>query len=575
MDGKKFIVGIAVVTLLFFGGYYVVDILEDKIVVSLPSDVCDSATLRVTKDDFTFKCGNRIAFQADTLTHYYKTYGLDEWVRNNRFVGRNKKDIALELVDFGDYFEIIRTTRYRKGRQSVADGVLSEMYTFTKDKIKVSYNYEVNNKALHRVSMRIKKQYRSFLDGSDPGGMEGILINNILSYEGYGDLLIDPTVTLNSPATANTTVFEGDSIVMNCSAQGDGNYSAPTNGTQTHNITNITLIWSANGSDISNGTTSFSALPFNVSVYITRVVPHQLSSDTSTTNFTWTCYACAINGSSDANCTRGANNSIFPYYRPHPINITSPKNDVPRNVSDLNILNGTDWRINDTYPLFVNETNSGEIIINWSYPSTRISPDGRNVTYNLSYFGTTNPTRMYSNFVFNASNATTFALWNVSNLPPDDYYVTVVACGAINTTNGTLCVNDTTTIPVEVFDYTYNFSSSSVNGIRFSPQPSLINGAALGQSDTEGLIAITFLGYSYPDGVVNVTLNYTNYETSCLDITANVVNDVSTGYSLINSSKVTILNVTDAATKYIWLWGTKDTCGTTTTNFLLSAEVLD
>ena len=561
MEGKKFIVGVFIGTIMLLGGLFFAEVFEDKIVVTLPSDVCSEATLRVTKDDWTLKCGRRIAFQADTIVEYYKTYGVDEWVRNNRFVGRNKKDITLELIDYGSSFDVVKSTRYRKGRQSIADGNMEEIITFSKDKIKLSWNYEVQNKALHKISMRVKKQYNSQLDGFDINGHTGILINNVLSYQGYGDLYIDPTVTLSYPVTLNDTYREGDTIPFNCSAVGNGDFADSS-----YNLTNVTFSWTGNGSWITNGTTLVPGFPNASSISFSRVLPHKLSDvDGFTQNVTWGCEWCAVNTTGAVNCTASGNNSFLPYYKPHAVNISSPFMD-----NNLNLLNGTGWGMcgANLYQSYCNASEEGlGIYIYWTHPGI---PDNRNVSYNLSYVGTTTTTRSYANFIFPDTNASNWALFNVTNLPVDDYYVTLHACNSHNDT--LLCVNDTMTTPIEVFDYTYNFSNHQ-NYISFGTQPSGSR-PALGQDDTTGLITLAFLGSGYPDGVVNVTLNYTNSETGCLSIAAGTDNNVSNALTLSNITKVTILNETDAATKYIWLWGTKTNCGTSDTNFDLHSEVL-
>ena len=296
---KKYLVG-SFLGVLFLLGMYTVYFKEDKIEVTLPSVKCGTAMLRVTKDDFTLKCGRRIAFQADTIIEYFKTYGADEWVRNQRFVGRNKKDISLELIEKKNSFDIIRTTRYRKGRQSIEDGILTEIYTFTKDKVKITYDYEVKNKAEHKITMRIKKQYNSYLDAFDPNGYTGFQTSDSLSYKGFGNLFIDPTVSLISPSDDTVAYNETDTIPLICQTSLEA--------------TNVTLYWSASGTWASNGTETLGGTAATNTTF-SRVIPHQTSSGT----FDWNCYSC---NSSSCNWA-AANYTVNPIYKPNDVNLTA------------------------------------------------------------------------------------------------------------------------------------------------------------------------------------------------------------------------------------------------------------
>ncbi len=551
VEGKKFIVGLFVGVLLLIGGIYSVEMFTDKIVVSLPSDVCKDATLRVTKDDFTLKCGRYIAFQADTITEYYKTYGVDEWVRNNRFVGRNKKHITLELTDYGNYFDIIRKTRYRKGRQNIDDGVLFETYTFTKDQVKISYNYEVDNKALHRVSMRIKKQVGSYLDAFDPYGHTGVLSNNLLSYEGYGNLLIDPTITLSSPANFTTVYVEGDTIPLkgNCSLH-------PSN------LTSMSLWWNAWNESFwqINETTPITD---NTSTTYTKIIPHPVTSGFPGM-FNWSIECCNGTEVSGINCTFSSSNwTVDPRYKPEVPTIFSP------NSTNLNLLNGSgpEWGLYLFYPGIANGTEEQAIHINWTHHGVR--DNGTGVIWTLSYYGTTNNTRYYNNLNYTPGNTTAQALWNVSNLRSDLYYVTVMAC---NEFNDSLCVNDTTDVPVDIFDYNLDISSGE-SKIRFSSMPTYDKRPALGQTDSRGIIAIDWLGNRAPDGKVNVSLNFTAADLECLTVYAYDTNNPGAATILSNDTYTTVLNYTDSDPDYIWLWASKSACGTTTTAFSIDADL--
>ena len=545
---------IVALTLSILG--YTVDIFPDKIEVSLPSTVCGDALLRVTKDDFTLKCGYRIAFQADTVIDYYKTYGPDEWVRNSRYVGRAKKDIKLELFEYEDKFDIVRTTRYRKGRQYVEDGILKETYTFTQDKVKITYDYEVNNKAKHRISMRIKKQYNSYLDVADPFGHTAVQQGNIVYYEGFGNLLIDPSVTLNSPADLTIDFNEGDTIPLKCSV----------NQSNDSTLTSVQLYWNAlNESWVSNGSTTITG---NATVTFSRTIPHP-NSATFPGTFKWNCEGINSTCTSGlgGNCTFGTNRTVDARYIPEIPTIISPDD------ADINLLNGSgpDWNLQVHYPGLGNYTGGSanqSIWINWSHPGLRDNSTG--IIWNLSYIGTLNTTRKFINFFKYdpLSNDTVYAEWNVSNLKTDAYFVTLKACNALNTT---LCSNTTITNAVDIFDYAVNITTGETK-IRFSPQPTITKGAALGQTATQGIIQIDWLGSSFPTGVINLSTNLTAAD-KCMTIFVNDEDDSSTAVTLVNQSYVSSINFSSSDPDYIWLYATKVSCGTTTLPFSLDLDL--
>lgn len=540
-----------ILSLMILG--YTVDIFPDKIEVGLPSTVCGEALLRVTKDDFTLKCGRRIAFQADTIVEYYKTYGPDEWVRNFRYVGRAKKDIELELFEYEDSFDIVRTTRYRKGRQYVQDGILREIYTFTQDKVKITYEYEVNNKAKHRISMRIKKQYNSYLDASDPFGNTAVLQGNILSYEGYGNLLIDPTITLHTPSDTSSDYVEGDSVPFICSC----NQSNDTT------LRNTTLWWNAVNESIweANGTVSITG---NATTTFTRTIPHPVTT-TYPGTFKWNC-ECG-NTTATTHTWASANSTLDARYIPEVPTIDSPDD------FDINLLNGSgpDWNLQVNYPGLGNFTSPSanqSIWINWTHPGLRDNSTG--VVWNLSYVGTLNTTRKYTDF-FNYDpllNTTTHAEWNVSNLEVDAYFITLTACNALNTT---LCSTTTTTNAVDIFDYGVNITTGETK-IRFSPQPTFTKGPALGQTSSKGIVRVGWLGSSFPDGQINLSVNLTAAD-KCMTIFANDEDDSSTALELINQSYVTGINASGSDPDYIWLYATKSACGTTTLGFSMDLDL--
>ena len=544
---------LVILTLSILG--YTVDVFPDKIEVSMPSTECGTALLRVTKDDFTLKCGYRIAFQADTVIDYYKTYGPDEWVRNSRYVGRAKKDIQLELFEYEDSFDIIRTTRYRKGRQYVQDGVLREIYTFTQDKVKITYDYEVNNKAKHRISMRIKKQYNSYLDVADPSGNTAIQKGNIVSYEGYGNLLIDPSVNLNSPADRSNAFNEGDTVSFTC------------NGTQNNEseLKNISFMWNVIDEDDFhiNETTTITG---NTSVTFTKVILHPNSS-TFPGYFNWSCRVC--NGSgipTSSNCTIAETRIVDPRYKPEPVSIFSP------NTTSLNLLNGSilAWGGFGFYGglIHTNGTDfwNSTVYINWTYPGMR--DNSTDIIYTLSYFGTTNASRRFVDLNYSTDNDSIHGLWNVSALPVDLYFVVLSACNALNET---LCVNDTLDTPVDIFDYGVNITTGETK-IRFSPQPSITKGAALGQTATKGIIEVDWLGNRAPDGQINLSINLTAAD-ACMTIYALDSNTPASALELTNQTYTTSMNSTSTDPDYIWLWADKVSCGTTTLDFSLDLDL--
>jgi len=559
---KKYSLSITgILVLLLLGGLYRVTIFSDKITVEMPSEKCGTALFRVTKDDFTLKCGSRIAFQADTIVEYYKTYGTDEWVRNNRYVGRNKKSIDLSLVDNGDSFDIIRTTKYRKGTQSIKDGTLIETYTFTGDRIKISYDYQAENSAKHKITMRIKKQVEAYLDAFDPFGNTGIETSDSLSYEGFGNLLIDPTVSLITPTTGNQTYDEKDTVPLICMA----NLTKPA-----EESANVTLYWNATGGSlVANGTTDITE---NSTVTFSRVIPHQ----TTSPDFWWTCLVCNASSSgaigSEGCVWASANYTVNPIYYPNDINITKPESE------DLNLLNGSisngnDWRMYVNYPAYVPTHNYDSIFFNWTHAGGH--PDGGgNLTWNLTYRGTTTTTPLRNGFSFTNANNTVGAMWNVTNLTVDTYYVTLTAC---TRANSNLCVNDTTLFPIDVFNYDATIIADK---IRFSPQPTVTKGAALGQTATEGIIKVDWLGNGAPDGFLNLSIELQDHSlcTTYYAANNNTYADVNVsqrkGVTLVNQTNITITYETEEDPSYIWLWADKASCGTTTTDFWIKVNVL-
>jgi len=550
---KYSVSGVVVLGIILLGGLYTADIFEDKIIVKMPSDYCTDATLRVTKDDFTLKCGWRIAFQADTVIDYFKTYGKDEWVRNSRYVGANKKDIDLELIEHQDYFDIVRTTKYRKGKQYVLDGVLQETYTFTKDKVKITYNYVVDNKAKHKISMRIKKQYKSNLDAFDPNGYIGIQSGNVLYYEGYGNMFIDPSVLLDvTPSDKNTAWNEGDTISFICNATS----------TVGNNPLNLSLIWDADGTDRHN--VSFATGVANFTATFSAIIPHV---DTSDGNINWTCMSC-----NSTECNNGTLRSIRALYKPNSFSLTLADNVTEvidgwnRTDVGLNLLYGTGWGITTIYPTYYNGTDGG-IWLNWS---TDIGLPGTNmnVTWNLSYNNNSGGNETY--YWSGTDNVTNRSYFTSDGLASGNYTVTLTVCNRLNTS---LCVNDSLNTTINIFDYDI---STATPELRFSPLQNINMTPAYGQTGTQPFIEIDWIGWPI-DGNINLTLNVSDYTTNCLDFTlmaGNTSHNFSTIKTLANDTIVTILTTATAVQDGIWIWANKSTCLAAETNYTLSVGVL-
>ncbi len=543
---NKWIAGVvAFVCVLLVGGVFTVTILDDRVVVTLPSEVCKEAKLIVHEDYFKLKCGWRVAFEADTIVEYFKTYGTDEWVRDYRYTN----SISLEVHDYGDYFEVVRSVKYRKGRQYVEDGTLLETYRFSKDKVKITYNFDSKNNAKHRISMRIKKQYKSFLDVFDPNGYTAVQASNLVSYEGYGDLEIDPTVNLYSPSTGTTSYNEGDTIPLVCNV---------TNQTADTLLTNVSLWWDANGTWLLEETqdiTVSSAVTFSL------VIPHKTNNDT----FSWNCKACDNESTCVFNTT--ADLIVNPKYTPNPITITNPENE------DLNILNSTDvseWELGNIFYNF-NVTNNETIYVNWTHPG---HPDADSIFYKLYYvpYLGTEETNIWNDTTLNTTNVTNFPEWNVSNVTVGRYQLKLYACSVGNTS---LCVSDLTNDFIDIFDYTISLPAG-ISSVRFSPLPDLVTGAPYGQDSSSdgGIFKIDWHDYA-PTGIVNLTMNITGKAACQTLYSADFGTWNSSASSLTNKTDTVMIHNATTDPDYLWLWLSKSSCsaGTTSMNYIF--EVLD
>lgn len=117
----------------------------DKVEIVTKSSVCDYALFRITKDEFTAKCGWRKLLDAKWYLEYYKTYGTDEWVR----LQRKPSLISLEVSKIPDGFIVKKTTPYyaTKSRSGTA-GNLIETFHITQDRVKsfLEFDTEYTNR---------------------------------------------------------------------------------------------------------------------------------------------------------------------------------------------------------------------------------------------------------------------------------------------------------------------------------------------------------------------------------------------------------------------------------------------
>lgn len=112
---------------------------DDKIEILTRSSVCDYALFRITKTQFTVKCGWRKVLDAKWYLEYFKTYGTDEWVRLNRKATK----VTLDVVPTEEGFLIKKVTPYyaTKSRSGTA-GNLIETFLVTPDKVKSSLEFQ-------------------------------------------------------------------------------------------------------------------------------------------------------------------------------------------------------------------------------------------------------------------------------------------------------------------------------------------------------------------------------------------------------------------------------------------------
>jgi len=534
---KKYVAGSSVgVIVLFLLSIFVVTITSDTISVEMPSEICsENVKLIVTKDHFRLKCGWKVLFKADTVIDYYKTYGTDEWVRDYRYKGRDGASIILELLDKGNSFDVVRTTRYRKGKQYVEDGTLKEIYTFTKDKVKITYNFDSKNSAKHRISMRIEKNRGATIDAFDPFGHTGVLTSDTLYYEGYGNLFIDPAIDLSSPTTGNTSFTEGDSASFACNAS--------------ENSTSVTLFWNAtDGAGLVNTSRETLARADEHNVTFSKTIPHLNINDTNG-SFFWRCQACNI-----TTCTNSSDFTLEPIYAPNGADLLKP------DTAELNLVSGSNFGFSSEtvtlfslYPDYVNYSNNETILVNWSWPG---HPDGDEINITLYYFtsASSTPVEIWSSQGVNQSNSTD---WNTSSLGVGQYYLNLSACSM---QNQALCTDDITTNYVDIFDWDLSLPGS-ISSVRFSP---VSNGSKLepyGQTTSIGIFKIDWLDYT-PTGIINATLNVTGVD-NCTAIWISTNSSwEKTDPQLTNGTRTTVLEngSTSADPDYLWAFIDKSSC---------------
>ncbi len=115
--------------------------LGNKVEIMTRSSVCPYALFRVTKDEFSAKCGWRKLLDARWYLEYYKTYGDDEWVR----LQRKPTQIELEVSKTEEGYLIKKTTPYYATKsRSGTGGILTETYIVTKDRVKSSLEFDTD-----------------------------------------------------------------------------------------------------------------------------------------------------------------------------------------------------------------------------------------------------------------------------------------------------------------------------------------------------------------------------------------------------------------------------------------------
>lgn len=173
---------------------FTVTILDDRIIVDLPSEQCEKGLTLIIHNDYTkLKCGYNVVGEWKEYVDYYRTYGEpDRWVNDYR----KRTLIKLKVLDYSPtHFVVRKIVPYYKGRTGT-DGVLYIDYVFTTDRVKWSYTFNHSNTAIHRVRLKM-------LRFEDDYGYNFLyndtlyynMVDNEYYYGGVkGNLFIDPEI---------------------------------------------------------------------------------------------------------------------------------------------------------------------------------------------------------------------------------------------------------------------------------------------------------------------------------------------------------------------------------------------
>jgi len=197
-----------IISLVLLGGLFTVTIMEDRVVVELPSDQCEKGLTLIVHEDYTkIKCGYNIVAEYKDYVDYYRTYGEpDKWVNDYR----KKTKIKIWVEDESpSHFLVIKEVPYYKGRTGT-DGVLRTEYYFNKDKIKWSYSFNHSNTAKHRIRLKMLRFEEEY--GYDFIPDDNLYIGMVSGEHYYGDvkgnLFIDPIIQIATSGQYQQTFFE-------------------------------------------------------------------------------------------------------------------------------------------------------------------------------------------------------------------------------------------------------------------------------------------------------------------------------------------------------------------------------
>lgn len=164
---------------------------DDRIEIVSKSTECDYLLTRITKDETTIKCGYWITAQFDTVVEYYRTYGIDMWVRNNR----KKTQIKLSVEEVSGALVVSKSTPFYKGR-SGSDGLLLETYTLGPDEIIMSWKYAILSLQKHRIALRFSKDKDDSYYSMGPDGNK--VSNTVLYGDEKGTIEIDSVMVIGN-----------------------------------------------------------------------------------------------------------------------------------------------------------------------------------------------------------------------------------------------------------------------------------------------------------------------------------------------------------------------------------------